>query len=107
LTGSSPARRPVPSSATKVTLSGGHRPRLWAAAEMTELNSANFIAFEFSRLAKRAASPVDEHTFHGGVIMKSAAVSTENCERSHLYCIWWRCVGSQGRFRHWMLARLD
>jgi hypothetical protein len=36
--------------------------------------------------------------------MKGAAVSTENCQQSHLYCIWWRRVGSPDRFRHWVLA---
>ena len=36
--------------------------------------------------------------------MKGAAVSTENCQRSLLYCIWWRRVGGPDRFRHWVLA---
>ena len=38
-----------------------------------------------------------------GVIMKGA-VSTENCQQSHSYCIWWRRVGGPDRFRHWVLA---
>jgi hypothetical protein len=35
--------------------------------------------------------------------MKSA-VSTENGQQSHSYCIWWRRAGAQDRFRHWVLA---
>jgi|SRR5580704_9004758 hypothetical protein len=32
------------------------------------------------------------------------AVSTENCQQSHSYCIWWRRVGGPDRFRHWVFA---
>jgi hypothetical protein len=32
------------------------------------------------------------------------AVSTEDCQQSHSYCIWWRRVGAPDRFRHWVLA---
>ena len=36
--------------------------------------------------------------------MKGAAVSRQNCQGSHWYCIWWRRVGGPDRFRHWVLA---
>jgi hypothetical protein len=32
------------------------------------------------------------------------AVSTENCQQPHSYCIWWRRVGGPDRFRHWVSA---
>jgi len=32
------------------------------------------------------------------------AVSTENGQQSHSYCIWWRRAGAADRFRHWVLA---
>jgi hypothetical protein len=32
------------------------------------------------------------------------AVSMENCQQSHSYCIWWRRVGGPDRFQHWVLA---
>ena len=35
--------------------------------------------------------------------MKSG-VSTEGCQQSQSYCIWWRRVGGPDRFRHCVLA---
>jgi hypothetical protein len=32
------------------------------------------------------------------------AVSTEDCQQPHSYCVWWRRVGGPDRFRHWVLA---
>jgi hypothetical protein len=36
--------------------------------------------------------------------MRGAAVSTQNCQRSHWYCVCWRRVGGPDGFRHWVLA---
>ena len=35
--------------------------------------------------------------------MKSA-VSIDNCQGSHSYCVWWRRTGARDRFQHWVLA---
>ena len=35
--------------------------------------------------------------------MKSA-VSIDNCQGSHTYCVWWRRAGAADHFRHWVLA---
>jgi hypothetical protein len=32
------------------------------------------------------------------------ATSTENCQQSRSFCIWWGRVGGSDRFRHWVLA---
>ena len=36
--------------------------------------------------------------------MKGAAVSRQNCQGSHWYCISWKLVNGSDRFRHWVLA---
>ena len=36
--------------------------------------------------------------------MKGAAVSRQNCQGSHWYCISWKRVNGSDRFRHWVLA---
>jgi hypothetical protein len=46
---------------------------------------------------------LDDRRKARGVIMKSA-VSIDNCQESHRYCVWWRRVGAADRFRHWVLA---
>jgi hypothetical protein len=45
-----------------------------------------------------------DHRFKAtGVNMKSA-ISIENCQRSHTYCVWWKRAGAADRFRHRVLA---